>query len=137
MIYKRLINFIFTIILVLIFNTALAADTMDNSRKNCYLKKPAKGKGIIYLHLGRAVELSTKTKIKISCVSVGEEEIADVTPLSANSIRMIGLKKGSTNFIVSYENNYCEEYILLVNGGYRVEVLEGITTNEDRSLTGW
>lgn len=135
MVYKQLTNFIFTIILILIFNAALAADTVTHSRENCYLKKTATRKGTIYLHLGRAMELSTR--VKISSVSVGEEKIADVTPVSTNSIRIIGLKKGSTNLIVSYGNDYCEEYILLVNGGYRVEVLEGITTNEDRSLTGW
>ena len=87
------------------------------------------------LELGKALEL--KTRHKIISVSVGREDIADVVPVAPKSIRVLGLKSGSTNLIIRYDDNSAEEFEILVNKGFTVEVISGTVTDPNASLTGW
>lgn len=92
-------------------------------------------KGSIKIEQGKAVELAAK--LKVVSLAIGAKEIADVTPVSPQRIRILGLQKGTTNLIVGYENHPYEEYEILVNDGFKVEVIGGIITIPDASLTGW
>ena len=91
--------------------------------------------GSIKVELGKALELRTRSKV-IS-VAIGLKEIADVMPVTPMRIRILGLKPGATNLIIYFAEHHAEEYELLVNQGYRVEVIYGIVTNPDASLVGW
>jgi Flp pilus assembly secretin CpaC len=91
--------------------------------------------GTFRLEPGKAVELATRHNI--SYVAVGQEKIADVVPVAPKQIRIVGIKHGSTNLIITYDNDYAEEYEICVTQGYTVEVLDGIITNPNTSLIGW
>ena len=81
------------------------------------------------------MELTTRKKVVY--LAVGEEKIADAVPVDPGRIRILGLKEGATNLVIVYNDDSADEYEILVNKGFRVEVLNGIITNPDTSLTGW
>jgi hypothetical protein len=58
-------------------------------------------------------------------------------PVSPQRIRILGLHQGATNLIVGYKDHPDAEYEVLVNNGLKVEVIGGIITIPDASLTGW
>jgi Flp pilus assembly secretin CpaC len=91
--------------------------------------------GALCLEPGKAIELTTRRDI--AYVAVGLEQIADVVPVAPRRIRIVGVKHGSTNLIITYDNDYAEEYNICINQGYTVEVLDGIITNPNTSLIGW
>lgn len=92
-------------------------------------------KGGIKIELGKALELATE--FKVISLAIGDRKIADVMPITPQRIRILGLKPGTTNLIVSYGEKRSEEYEICVNHGYKVEVIDGIITNPNTSLTGW
>ena len=92
-------------------------------------------KGSIKIEKGKAIELAVR--FKVFSLAIGIKEIADVIPVTPQRIRILGLQKGATNLIISYEDHPDVEYEILVNDGFRVEVIGGIITIPDASLTGW
>ena len=92
-------------------------------------------KGFIKIERGKAVELGTT--FKVVSVAIGIKEIADVIPVSPQRIRILGLQKGTTNLIIGYKDHPDAEYEILVNDGFKVEVIGGIVTIPDASLMGW
>jgi len=92
-------------------------------------------KGIIKIEKGKAIELAVR--FKVVSLAIGIKEIADVIPVSPQRIRILGLQKGTTNLIIGYKNHPDAEYEILVNDGFKVEVIGGIVTIPDASLVGW
>ena len=92
-------------------------------------------KGIIKIEKGKAVELATTSKVV--SLAIGTKEIADVLPVTPQHIRILGLQKGTTNLIIGYKDHPDAEYEILVNNGFKVEVIGGIVTIQDASLVGW
>lgn len=99
------------------------------------LKPAAQFKGAIRVEQGKAMELTTRKKVVY--LAVGKEKIADAVPVDPKRIRILGLKEGATNLVIVYNDDSADEYEILVNKGFRVEVLNGVITNPDTSLTGW
>jgi Flp pilus assembly secretin CpaC len=99
------------------------------------IRRAAHYAGTFRLEPGKAIELNTRHDI--AYVAVGLEQIADVVPVAPRRIRIVGVKHGSTNLIITYDNDDAEEYNICINQGYTVEVLDGIITNPNTSLTGW
>ena len=91
--------------------------------------------GSTKIESGKALELFTTSDVL--SLSIGAQGIADVIPLEPRRIRILGLKPGATNLIVSYTEKGSEEYEICVNSGYKVEVISGILTNSACSLIGW
>jgi len=89
----------------------------------------------IKIKLFRSFELFTKKEI--SSVAVGENKIVDFVVLDSHHIRLVGKNEGGTNVIISYRDGGYEEYEVLVDKGFNVEVIIGITTVPDFSLKGW
>ena len=92
-------------------------------------------KGSIKVERGKAIELASR--FQVVSLAIGDKEIADVMPVSPQRIRILGLQKGTTNLIISYKNHPDAEYEILVNDGFKVEVIGGIITIPDASLVGW
>ena len=99
------------------------------------LKPAAQFKGAIRVEQGKAMELTTRKKVVY--LAVGNEKIADAVPVDPVRIRILGLQTGATNLVVVYDDNFADEYEILVNKGFQVEVINGIITNPDASLVGW
>ena len=135
MIFHKLGICIVIITAICCFEIAVAGDVVTFAKEQINIKKAIHYKGGIKLELGKAVEL--KTRHKIISVSVGREDIADLIPVAPKLIRVLGLKPGSTNLIIRYDDNSAEEFEILVNKGFTVEVISGTVTNPDASLTGW
>ena len=92
-------------------------------------------KGSIKIEKGKAIELAVSSKVV--SLAIGDKKIADVRPVTPQRIRILGLHQGTTNLIVGYEDHPDAEYEVLVNNGFKVEVIGGIITIQDASLTGW
>ena len=135
MIFHKLGICIVVMISICCFKIAVADDFVTFAKKQINIKKATHYKGRFKLQLGKAVEL--KTRQKIISVSVGREDIADVIPVAPKLIRILGLKPGATNLIIRYDDNSAEEFEILVNKGFTVEVISGTVTNPDASLIGW
>jgi Flp pilus assembly secretin CpaC len=127
----------FVMVFVFCFYTAGAADSVPvaNTKRQSNLRPATFFKGVIRLELGKGIEFATRKKVVY--LAVGEEKIADAVPVSPVRIRILGLNAGSTNIIVVYDDDSADEYEVLVNKGFRVEVINGIVTNPDASLIGW
>lgn len=89
----------------------------------------------IKIKLFRSFELFTKKEI--ASVAVGESKIVDFVVLSSHHIRLVGKNEGSTNVIISYKQGGYEEYEVLVDKGFNVEVIIGVVTVPEFSLKGW
>jgi len=89
----------------------------------------------IKIKLFRSFELFTKKEI--ASVAVGESKIVDFVVLDSHHIRLVGKNEGGTNLIISYKHGGYEEYEVLVDKGYNVEVIIGIVTVPELSLKGW
>ncbi|HDM76059.1 MAG TPA: hypothetical protein ENG51_06260 [Deltaproteobacteria bacterium] len=89
----------------------------------------------IKIRLFRSFELFTQKEI--TSVAVGESKIVDFVVLDAHHVRLVGKNEGSTNLIISYKEGGYEEYEVLVDKGFNVEVIIGITTVPEFSLKGW
>jgi len=135
MIFHKLGICIVIITAICCFEIAVAGDVVTFAKEQINIKKATHYKGGIKLELGKAVEL--KTRHKIISVSVGREDIADLIPVAPKLIRVLGLKPGSTNLIIRYDDNSAEEFEILVNKGFTVEVISGTVTNPNASLIGW
>ena len=70
-------------------------------------------------------------------MAVGENKIVDFVVLDSHHIRLVGKNEGGTNVIISYREGGYDEYEVLVDKGFNVEVIIGITTVPDFSLKGW
>ena len=125
------------IIFVLSFYTVGTAGSasVTNTKRQTNLRPATFFKGAIRLELGKAIELSTREKVIY--LAVGEEKIADAVPVDPVRIRILALHTGATNLIVVYDDDSADEYEILVNKGFRVEVINGTITNPDASLIGW
>lgn len=121
--------------LALLMILIVLADVPAVFAKEKNIRRATHYAGAFRLEPGKALELATRHNI--SYVAVGEEKIADVVPVAPMKIRIVGAKHGSTNLIITYDNNYSEEYDICVTRGYTVEVLDGIITNPNTSLIGW
>ncbi len=89
----------------------------------------------IKIKLFRSFELFTKEEI--TSVAVGESKIVDFVVLDPHHIRLVGKNEGGTNLIISYKHGGYEEYEVLVDKGFNVEVIIGIVTVPELSLKGW
>ena len=107
----------------------------DGANEAPLIYSVTQNKGSIKIERGKAVELGTI--FKVVSLAIGTTKIADVRPVSPQRIRILGLQKGVTNLIISYKNHPDEEYEILVNDGFKVEVMGGIITIPDASLMGW
>ena len=115
---------------------ALAAEPVSVRPATTYM-------GTIKLEQHRAVEL--ECRFAVSRVSVGDPDVADIdlTGPEPRTLRIIGKTPGRTNLIVWYGDGTVRgsgpghEYELLVDGGYRVEVIKGTATDPEASLKGW
>jgi len=107
----------------------------DDADKVPFIYPATHYKGFIKIERGKAVELGTT--FKVVSLAIGIKEIADVIPVSPQRIRILGLQKGTTNLIIGYNNHPDAEYEILVNDGFKVEVIGGIITIPDASLVGW
>ena len=129
--YFLMIVFIFCFYTV---GTASSA-SVTNTKKQNNLRPATFFKGAIRLELGKGIELAARKKIVY--LAVGNEKIADAVPVDPVRIRILGLQTGATNLVVGYDDNSSDEYEILVNKGFQVEVINGIITNPDASLVGW
>ncbi len=135
MIFHKLGTYVLIVTAICCFKIAAVGDVATFAKEPINIKKATHYKGGVKLELGKALEL--KTRHKIISVSVGREDIADVVPVAPKSIRVLGLKSGSTNLIIRYDDNSAEEFEILVNKGFTVEVISGTVTDPNASLTGW
>ena len=128
--------YVLTFILLIQFAVHSAfAEEASYPGKNCNPTVATRFMGDIKVAKGRGLEL--KTKFKIAVLSIGDESIADVTPVSARLLRIAGIKQGKTNLIIRYADGYAVEYNVLVDSGFTVEVINGVVTNPGASLVGW
>ena len=135
MIFRKLGTYVLTAIAICCSIIVAVGDVVTFAKEPINIKKATHYKGAIKLELGKALEL--KTRYKIISVSVGREDIADVIPVAPKSIRVLGLKPGLTNLIIRYDNNSAEEFEILINKGFTVEVISGTVTDPNASLIGW
>ena len=135
MIFRKLGTYVLTVIAICCFIIVAVGDVVTFAKEPINIKKATHYKGGIKIELGKALEL--KTRYKIISVSVGREDIADVIPVAPKSIRVLGLKPGLTNLIIRYDDNSAEEFEILINKGFTVEVISGTVTDPNASLIGW
>ncbi|HEC31795.1 MAG TPA: hypothetical protein ENI41_04820 [Deltaproteobacteria bacterium] len=125
-------TFIFLIVFISVLcvcnNTWAGRGKIRISRATIY-------KGDIKIKLGEATDFKTSRDVK--SIAVGTDAIADVLALSPRLIRIVGMKPGETNLIIRYSDGYAEEFHVMVNKGYTVEVISGINTRDSLSLSGW
>ena len=125
-------TFIFLIVFISVLcvcnNTWAGRGKIRISRATIY-------KGDIKIKLGEATDFKTSRDVK--SIAVGTNTIADVLALSPRLIRIVGMKPGETNLIIRYSDGYAEEFHVMVNKGYTVEVISGINTRDSLSLSGW
>ncbi|HDM76068.1 MAG TPA: hypothetical protein ENG51_06305 [Deltaproteobacteria bacterium] len=125
-------TFIFLIVFISVLcvcnNTWAGRGKLRISRATIY-------KGDIKIKLGEATDFKTSRDVK--SIAVGTDAIADVLALSPRLIRIVGMKPGETNLIIRYSDGYAEEFHVMVNKGYTVEVISGINTRDSLSLSGW
>jgi len=126
------LTFIFLIVFISVLcvcnNTWAGRGKLRISRATIY-------KGDIKIKLGEATDFKTSRDVK--SIAVGTDAIADVLALSPRLIRIVGMKPGETNLIIRYSDGYAEEFHVMVNKGYTVEVISGINTRDSLSLSGW
>jgi Flp pilus assembly secretin CpaC len=133
---KSVLYFVMIIFVFCFYTVGTAGSApVTNTKRQSNLRPATFFKGAIRLELGKGIELATRKKV--AYLAVGEEKIADAVPVDPVRIRIVGLHTGSTNLIVVYDDNSADEYEILVNKGFRVEVINGIITNPDASLVGW
>ncbi len=134
---NRSILYILMIIFIFCFSVVEPASSasVTNTKRQNNLRPATFFKGAIRLELGKGIELATRKKVVY--LAVGNEKIADAVPVNPGKIRILGLQTGTTNLVIVYDDNFAEEYELLVNKGFKVEVINGIITNPDASLVGW
>jgi len=135
MIFRKLGTYVLTVTAICCSIIVAVGDVVTFAKEPIDIKKATHYKGGIKLELGKALEL--KTRYKIISVSVGREDIADVIPVAPNSLRVLGLKPGLTNLIIRYDDNSAEEFEILINKGFTVEVISGTVTDPNASLIGW
>ena len=135
MIFRKLGTYVLTAIAICCSIIVAVGDVVTFAKEPINIKKATHYKGGIKIELGKALEL--KTRYKIISVSVGREDIADVIPVAPKSIRVLGLKPGLTNLIIRYDDNSAEEFEILINKGFTVEVISGTVTDPNASLIGW
>ncbi len=135
MIFRKLGTYVLTVIAICCSIIVAVGDVVTFAKEPINIKKATHYKGGIKIELGKALEL--KTRYKIISVSVGREDIADVIPVAPKSIRVLGLKPGLTNLIIRYDDNSAEEFEILINKGFTVEVISGTVTDPNASLIGW
>ncbi|MBL0732649.1 MAG: pilus assembly protein N-terminal domain-containing protein [Desulfosarcina sp.] len=123
------------ILFVFCFYTVGTASSAPVAKRQSNLRPVAFFKGAIRLEPGKAIEFATRKKV--AYLAVGAEKIADAVPVDSAKIRILGLQTGATNLVVGYDDNSADEYEILVNKGFKVEVINGIITNPAASLVGW
>ena len=133
--FNRTVLYFLIIIFVFCFYAIGPASSASVTKRQSNLRPVTFFKGAIKLELGRAIELATRKKVVY--LAIGNEKIADAVPVDPVQIRILALRTGATNLIVGYDDNSADEYEILVNKGFRVEVINGIITNPDASLVGW
>ncbi|WP_319526466.1 pilus assembly protein N-terminal domain-containing protein [uncultured Desulfosarcina sp.] len=129
------------LLLLLSSGMALAGDA---SRRPLRLLDNTRLAGRIELCLGEGRELYLPHDI--GNLSLGSTDIADVMLMKGphpRTIRIVGKSEGRTNLIISppameTENNVRKiEYLILVRKAYQVEVINGVETSPEASLSGW
>ena len=124
-----------SIIIFFILITCILSKNICRADEVPFIYPATHYKGIIKIERGKAVELGTI--FEVVSLAIGIKEIADVIPVTPQRIRILGLQKGTTNLIIGYKDHPVAEYEILVNDGFKVEVIGGIITIPDASLTGW
>ena len=132
---NRSVLYFLMIIFIFCLYMAGTSSSAPVTKRQSNLRPAAFFKGAIRLELGKGIELATRKKV--AYLAVGNEKIADAVPVDPVRIRILGLQTGATNLVVVYDDNFADEYEILVNKGFQVEVINGIITNPDASLVGW
>ena len=122
------------VLLVIVLFTASFAAAADES----LIRRATEPAGVIRLTPSRAVEIECSRDI--TRIAVGNPDIADIMLVPGRSprmVRIIGKAAGATNLIVWFGEGNGHEYELLIDAGYRVEVINGTATDPEGSLKGW
>jgi len=129
-------TFRYTLVFLIVFFSVLCVSNGTwAGRGEIRISRATIYKGDIKIKLGEATDFKTSRDVK--SIAVGTDAIADVLALSPRLIRIVGMKPGETNLIIRYSDGYAEEFHVMVNKGYTVEVISGINTRDSLSLSGW
>ena len=124
--------------ILIILGVAFLIPPVAGAADEALIRRATEPASVIRLKPNRALELECSKDV--TRIAVGNPDIADIMLVPGKSprmVRIIGKAAGATNLIVWFDEGKGHEYELLINAGYRVEVINGTATNPEGSLKGW